>query len=133
MRLVKFGLVGLSGLVVNTAALYIVVGVLGIHYLIGATIATQASTVWNFVFSDQWVFADAVSVRGRWQRFGMFWLMNNIALMGRWPLLFLLISILGVNYLIANVLTLVIVMLGRYLFSYAVIWRSREEAVEASA
>jgi putative flippase GtrA len=133
MRLGKFGLVGLSGLVVNTAALYIVVGVLGIHYLIGATIATQASTIWNFLFSDQWVFSDADSGRGRWHRFWMFWLMNNIALIGRWPLLFLLISILGFNYLIANVLTLAIVMLGRYLFSYAVIWRSTDEAVEASA
>jgi dolichol-phosphate mannosyltransferase len=133
VRLLKFGLVGLSGLVVNSIVLYVAAGVLGIHYLIGATIATQASTVWNFVFSDQWVFSDASSSSGPWQRFGMFWLMNNIALAARWPMLFFLTSILGINYLVSNVLTLVVVMFARYAFSYAVIWRSRESAVELPA
>lgn len=131
LRLVKFGFVGLSGLIINSAVLYLAAGVIGIHYLIGATIATQASTVWNFVFSDQWVFSDASSGKGPWKRFWMFWLMNNIALAARWPMLFLLTSILGLNYLISNVLTLAAVMLARYAFSYAVIWRSRDSATEA--
>ena len=130
--LLKFALVGLSGLIINSAVLYLAAGVIGIHYLIGASIATQASTVWNFVFSDQWVFSGASSGNGRWRRFWMFWLMNSIALAARWPMLFLLTSILGINYLISNVLTLAVVMLARYAFSYAVIWRSPDSTADSS-
>ena len=133
LRLAKFGLVGLSGLIVNSAVLYVAAGIVGIHYLVGAAIATQASTIWNFIFSDQWVFSGASSRGGTWKRFGMFWLMNNVALLARWPLLFFLTSIVGINYLVSNILTLVVVMLGRYAFSYAVIWRSSNSAVEVPA
>jgi len=131
-RFLKFGLVGLSGLAVNSGVLYLATGLFGVHYLLGATIATQASTVWNFLFSDQWVFSDSPSGRSKWQRFWMFWLMNNIALIGRWPILYFFTSVLGINYLISNLISLVIVMLGRYAFSYSVIWRSHEVVADIS-
>lgn len=116
----------------NSGVLFLATGVVGIHYLIGAAIATQASTVWNFVLLDQRVFSDVPADRGKWQRFWYFWLMNNIALMGRWPVLFLLTSVLGLNYLISNAITLVILMIGRYAFSYSMIWRSHENVTGPS-
>ena len=47
-----FGLVGLSGIGVNTAALWFLHHMLGLHPLLGAALATQASTAWNFVLID---------------------------------------------------------------------------------
>ena len=129
----KFGLVGLSGLAVNSAVLYLATGVFEIHYLAGATIATQASTGWNFLFSDQWVFSGVESGNGPWQRFWLFWLMNNIALVGRWPILFVLTSVLGINYLVSNLISLVVLMIGRYAFSYLVIWRTPDGVADAPA
>ena len=129
----KFGLVGLSGLAVNSAVLYLATGVLDIHYLAGATIATQASTAWNFLFSDQWVFFDSEPGKGPWHRFGLFWLMNNAALIVRWPILFVLTSVLGINYLISNLISLVILMVARYVLSYAVIWRTPEKTADTPA
>ena len=56
-RIVLFGLVGLSGILVNSAALWLLhMNVLQLHYLVAATLATQVSTMWNFVLTDRVVF-----------------------------------------------------------------------------
>src|SRR4051812_15838001 len=47
-RFIKFGLVGLSGLAVNTALLALLTEAGGLYYLLAAVIATQGSTAWNF-------------------------------------------------------------------------------------
>ena len=48
LRFVRFGLVGLTGLVVNTVALAAFTSGAGIYYVISAILATQVSTLWNF-------------------------------------------------------------------------------------
>ena len=126
LRISKFGLVGLSGLVVNSIALYIASGLLGIHYLAGVVIATQASTVWNFVLSDRWVFSRDDAQKRPSHRFWIFWAMNNAAILVRGPMIFALTSSMGVNYLVSNIISLVIVMVVRYALSYSLIWRTSE-------
>lgn len=125
LRLIKFGLVGLSGYVVNTIALALFTDLAGIHYLIGATMATQVSTTWNYVFTDSWVFATHNSERGHVARFAMFWVMNNASLVIRLPLLWLLTSPLGIHHLISNVISLGIVTVVRFWASDKFIWDSR--------
>ena len=52
-RLIAFGLVGASGMVVNTAALWMFAGHLfNSHYLLAAVLATEVSTTWNFIFTE---------------------------------------------------------------------------------
>src|SRR5947209_1725846 len=59
-RLVLFGLVGVSGILVNSLALWALhFRVLQVHYLVAAFIATQVSTLWNFVLTDRLVFRSA--------------------------------------------------------------------------
>lgn len=119
-------MVGLSGLAVNSLALYIVSGLFGIHYLAGVVIATQASTVWNFVLSDRWVFSRDDAQRRSSQRFWIFWGMNNAAILVRGPMIFALTSLMGVNYLVSNIISLVVIMVVRYALSYSLIWRTSE-------
>lgn len=124
LRLIKFGLVGLSGYFVNTAALALFSDVLGIHYLVGATIATQVSTTWNYGFTDSWVYGLREARRGHLARFSMFWLMNNATLVLRLPMLWLLTSFLGVHYLISNVISLGVITIARFWASDELIWGS---------
>ena len=51
-RFVSFGLVGATGIVVNSAALWFFFHTLGWNHLLGAALATQVSTTWNFVLVD---------------------------------------------------------------------------------
>ncbi len=51
-----FGLVGLSGLAVNTLLLAFFTGAGGLYYLLSAVLATQGSTLWNLAFTEALVF-----------------------------------------------------------------------------
>ncbi len=55
-RIAGFAGVGVSGIAVNTAALWVLVNLLGVSLLWSAALATQASTLWNFILTDRLVF-----------------------------------------------------------------------------
>jgi dolichol-phosphate mannosyltransferase len=115
-RLVMFGLVGLSGILVNSAALWALhMNVLHLHYLVAAALATQVSTMWNFLLTDRVVFRSRRK-NGGWGRMWRFFLMNNLALLLRLPLLALLVNV-GMGVLLANVVTLVALFVVRYVIS----------------
>ena len=107
LRFARFGAVGASGLVVNTLVLALLTDVAGLFYVISAVVATQASTLWNFCFTEAWVFSDREHRRGRATRMALFFLMNNAALALRGPLLILLTSGLGIHYVVSNIISLV--------------------------
>ena len=120
--LLRFAAVGASGIVVNQLILWLWVAGAGRHYLLGAVVATQGSTAWNFYWTEHLVFPDA-GTRRLWPRFWAFLVMNNSTLLLRVPLLALLTSFLGVNYLVSNLLTLVALFLLRFLVSDRLIWK----------
>ncbi len=123
-HLVPFALVGVSGLLVNSAVLFAATRVLGLERLMYSTVlATVCSTTWNFTLTELWVFRDRR--RPGWlRRLVMFFIMNNAALLIRNPMIYELTFGLHIHYLISNVLSIGTVTLIRYLFSDAVIWRA---------
>jgi dolichol-phosphate mannosyltransferase len=121
-RFLAFGLVGLSGVAVNTAVLWFCYDKLGWNHLIGATLATQASTGWNFLLVDSLIYRNRAhgTRRGRAIRF---FLMNNLLLIARLPVLQALVT-LGVGVLTANAITLVLLFLVRFVISDRAIFGS---------
>jgi dolichol-phosphate mannosyltransferase len=127
-RMLLFALVGLSGLVVNSAALWLLhQQALALHYLVAATLATQVSTLWNFVLTDRLVFRGAHATGG-WGRLWRFFAMNNLALLLRLPMLWALVH-LGVAVIPANVLTLLALFVVRYVLSDRLIFARPVETV----
>jgi putative flippase GtrA len=118
----RFGLVGLSGLVVNMVLIGLFADLVGIYYVVAAILATQGSTLWNFSLTELWVFPGRQHARSRVRRMVMFYLVNNAALLLRVPLLFLLTSVIGVHYLLSNFLSLAALTLVRYTISDFWIW-----------
>ena len=120
LRMIGFGAVGATGVAVNTGALWFGYYTLGINHLVAAALATQCSTTWNFLLIDTLVY------RGRGQgsflgRAVRFYLLNNLLLLGRLPVLQLLV-VWGVGVLGANAATLVALFLLRFLISDRVIY-----------
>ena len=128
LRLARFGLVGISGLVVNAMVLGFATEMLGVFYLLSALIATQASTLWNFGLSEAWVFGRRHSSQGRPRRLAMFLIMNNAAFALRGPMIIALTSILGIHYLASNLLSLIALMILRYVVADRFIWASPQHA-----
>ncbi|MER5179140.1 glycosyltransferase [Streptomyces sp. NPDC002896] len=125
LRMAAFGAVGLSGIAVNTAALWLFFEVLGVHHLVGAALATQFSTAWNFALTDAAVYRKEQR-KGTWYgRAGRFFAMNNLLLLARLPVLQWLV-LAGAGVLTANALTLVLLFLLRFLVSDRMIYRGGE-------
>jgi len=122
----KFALVGIIGIVVNQVALYALTDGLGIYYLFSAILASQLSTLNNFVLTELWVF------RGREQhshvlfRYVVFNLLNIATLVIRVPVLFILTDLFNVHYLISNLVAIGLTFGVRYAVADNWIWAGRD-------
>lgn len=124
VRLIKFGLVGATGLVVNQAVLWAATDGLGFHYLLSAVIASQISTLSNFALAERFVFDGRPD--GRIWRLFWFSVMNNLWLVARLPFLYLLTDRVGMHYLLSNLIVLTSSTLLRFLISDRWIWGERQ-------
>ena len=122
LRFGRFGLVGASGVLVNTLVLAFATDVVGLHYLLSAAVATQGSTLWNFSLSELWVFSDRRQKGRRLLRLALFLLMNNGALGLRGPLLLILTSGFGIHYVLSNLVSLGVLTLVRFALADTMIW-----------
>jgi dolichol-phosphate mannosyltransferase len=127
----RFGLVGASGLLVNQGLLWVWVAGAHGHYVVGAVVATQGSTLWNFFLLERWVFLHA-KARQPLVRLASFAIVNNSTLLLRIPLLLLLTSALRVHYLISNAITLLVLFALRFLLSDQFIWKESDLPTTAS-
>ncbi len=85
-RALGVGVIGLTGIAINTAALWAFVGILGLGLTLGAVLSTQVSTTWNSLLALTLIY------RGRSRRawamaFLAMALVNNLALLLRIPAL----------------------------------------------
>ena len=122
----RFALVGATGLVINIAAMIVALHA-GAHYLLAALLATQASSAWNFVLTELWVFRGRTFKRNLAVRAGSFFAMNNASLLVRGPIIFLLRAGLGLNPVLANVASLAAVTVSRFSLSDTWIWTGARE------
>jgi len=131
LTIARFGLVGLSGLVVNQLLLWLWVTRVGGHYLVGAVVATQGSTLWNFLLIERLVFLHAKARRPA-VRLISFMIVNNSTLLLRVPMLALLTSVFGIHYLVSNLITLLVLFVLRFGLSDRFIWKESDLPTTAS-
>jgi dolichol-phosphate mannosyltransferase len=131
-RMVSFGAVGATGIVINTAVLWMFSS--GghphhAHYLLAAVLATEASTTWNFALTELFVFRGPKpgSIASRGIRF---YALNHLALLPRLPLLALLVEVFSANLLVANIITLMLLFLARFVIADSAIYAMQEELPE---
>jgi len=122
LQFVRFLIVGLTGLFVNSLVLWLATELLGLHYLVSAVVATEGSTLWNFALTERWVFSGIRQRRGGLTRLLMFLFMNNAALLLRGPMIYILTSSMGMYYLASNFLSLVALTILRYAIADKWIW-----------
>jgi putative flippase GtrA len=130
VRAIGFGAVGATGIVVNSVVLWIAYTELRMSETVSATVATEASTTWNFLLIDVLVYHGVKrgSRRGRALRF---FGLNNLLLLARLPALLVLMWF-GLHLLVANLVTLVMLFLFRFLVSDRVIYGAGAAAAPAS-
>jgi putative flippase GtrA len=91
-RVVRFALVGASGVAVNLGALWFLAGALGLREVFASAIAVEASIVWNFALNDAFTFRDRnaaaqVGAARRWLRYNLISLVGLAIQLGTFVLL----------------------------------------------
>jgi dolichol-phosphate mannosyltransferase len=133
-RFVRFGVVGLSGVAIDMALLWLLSDPanLGWGLTRSKLIAAESAIVNNFVWNDLWTFRDLVPEQRRpraaLKRLAKF---NAICLAGlalNVVLLNLQFNLLGMNRYLANAVAIVTVTAWNFLVSRALAWRSAQTA-----
>jgi len=121
-RALKFIAVGLSGLLVNEAVIWLLTEVAGLYYLISGAISAEVSIVNNFIWNNYWTFSDRGG-GGLLARFVRFNLTRVFGMALGLLLLKLFTDLLGLHYLVSNVFAILIVFIFNYFLSLFWVWR----------
>ena len=127
-RFAMFVVVGVTGLIVNNLALVLLKEVFKLHYLLAAGCATQVSTTWNFLLTEFWVFGDRRNQGNFLKRIVGFFLINNVLLLLRTPMMSLMVESLHSNYVVANLTSLATATLLRYVLADKLLWAKSSDS-----
>lgn len=110
-RWLIFNFVGAMGIVIQMTALAALISGFGLAYLLATALAVEAAVLHNFLWHEHWTWSDRISSHplGFLTRLLRFHLTNGIlSLTGNLLIMHLLVGKLGLNYLPANGIAIVL-------------------------
>ena len=126
-KIFSFGIVGLSGIVVNMGLLWLLTTFAGVPDLLSLVIAIEISIVNNFAWNERWTFGGGEAHRFGWagHRFAAFQLVSVGGALINWVLYLLLTRLGGVQFLVADLVAILVAFTWNYLVNRNVTWRRR--------
>jgi dolichol-phosphate mannosyltransferase len=123
-RVFKFGIVGISGIVVNLGILFILVEFFAINKDVASPIAIEFSILNNFIWNDLWTFSSVENqkVSSRLHRLVTF---NAVSVGGaviNYAIFLMLTSWFAVYYLAAQLIGILIAFVWNFLLNRRVTW-----------
>ena len=113
-RLLKFSVVGASGVAVNMGLLYALTRFMGIHYILSSILAIEVSILTNFILNDIWTWRDRQK-KTYWKRMLQYHISVGItALLANWLLLIFFTEVVGLHYMWSNLIGISVGMLFNY-------------------
>jgi putative flippase GtrA len=128
----KFAVVGVIGIGVNSLALALLTEFTTINLALAAVLASLVSTFNNFVLTELFVFRHRESRHNLVVRYLVFSALNIATLLIRIPVLLVLTNVLGIYYLVSNLIAIGITFAVRYLVSDSWIWAGRDHRDQVS-
>jgi putative flippase GtrA len=124
LRWLKFNAVGAIGIGVQLAVLAALRSGLKINYLAASALAVEAAVVHNYLWHERftWVDRETESSLARFAKFnlttGLFSIAGNVVLMR------LFVGLIGMNYLIANLVTIATCSVVNFVVSDRIVFES---------
>ena len=128
-KLFKFGMVGLSGIVVNEGLLIYLKEYVQLALPVASIIAIELSIMSNFILNDLWTFgADQGehALGSGWQRFASFQFVSVGGAAINFVILNVLAAWVGIDYRIANVLGILVAFLWNFVVNRRVTWKKQK-------
>lgn len=120
-KMVKFGIVGASGVVVNNGMLWLLVNA-GMGDVASSVIATETAIITNFIGNSLWTWGDRRD--GSWlRRFGMFQAISVFAGVLTVGLFWTFHNVVGMPLLVANTAAILITFIINYVLNKRFTWK----------
>ena len=119
-RWVKFNSVGAIGVGVQLAVLTLLVGQLGLNYLVATALAVEAAVLHNFLWHERWTWADRFESgrRGWLRRLIQFNLTTGVfSIVGNLVFMRIFVETFGIHFLVANLMTIIVCSIINFLVS----------------
>ena len=118
IRWLKFNFVGGIGIGVQLAVLTVLKSGLHFHYLLATALAVEAAAMHNFIWHECFTWKDREKTTSPLVRFIKFNLTNGLlSIAGNLLLMRLLTGVFHFNYLIANLIAIIVCSLANFLVS----------------
>lgn len=125
-KLVKFGLVGIVATAINLISLYLFTDILGIWYLLSAVLAFIIAFTVSFSFQKLWTFRDRSTHKITSQAFFYFVVTFISLILNLWGL-YVMVDILGIYYLLSQLIVGVALALLRFAIIDLLIFNVKNE------
>lgn len=114
-RLLKFGVVGASGVIVNMGSLYVLTEFVALRYFIASIIAIELSILSNFSINHLWTWRDRHDAGTVWTKMMRYHIGVGVtAFLGNYIILIALTELAGMHYLLSNMIGIGIGTLANY-------------------
>lgn len=117
-RLIKFGCVGASGVIVNMGGLYLLTDLGNLPYFVASVIAIELSIISNFTINLLWTWSDRSEEGTVWRKFIRYHIGAGVtAFLGNYLILILLTEVFGMHYLISNLIGIGVGTFSNYIIN----------------
>lgn len=124
VRWLKFNAVGGIGIGVQLVVLAVLKSGLHLDYLLATGLAVEAAVIHNFLWHERFTWADRVS-ESSWSRLAKFNLTTGLfSIVGNLMLMKVLVGWAGMNYMVANGITIAACSLVNFVVSDRVVFSS---------
>src|SRR5208283_3571995 len=124
-NVIKFCLVGLSGIIVNEGILISLKEFAGFSIPVASACAIELSIVNNFIWNDRWTFKtnQGRSLSNWWHRFAAFQIISIGGAFVNFAILITLTLIAGIDYRISNIIGIMIAFAWNFLINRNITWK----------
>jgi putative flippase GtrA len=118
-RVLKFAVVGGSGVVINMSALYVLSRWVGLPLVVASALAVELAAISNYLLNDSWTFATRSPTLRRFAKFNAASLLGlALNVLSVW-----LLTRLGLYFLVADLVGIIVGFTTNYVFSVSWVWR----------
>jgi len=129
LRFIKFGIVGTSGIAINTGVLWLFKGVLGVPLAIAPIFAIGTAVFSNFILNNYWTWNKNKHIRKHTfiHRLWRYYLSASLGALINYSVLLLLTNYFGIYYLIANLAGIFLGMISNFMLGEFWVFKSVDE------
>lgn len=124
-ELIKFGIVGGSGVLVNMGLLYVLTRYFSVRLEIASVIAIETSILSNFFLNNLWTFSKRDTHVPFWVRLFRYHLVTGLAGVVNYLVLLLLVKTLGLHDMLSNLIGIAVGTIINYSLNSLWTWRER--------